>query len=300
MKANQEDIQQRLHTSVENAREAVERAKQRARGAISRAAQIREAVNRARAERPEIWEAGRKTLALYQLAVEESVRSAHEKDKFLAIVSHELRQPLNAARAAVELLDRSRSEADAARARAVLRRQVDYMCRLVDDLLDLSRAAIEASAAHKARIDLRRAIESAAEMSAAMIAAKRIQFTLSLPDEPLIVSGEESRLVQAFGNLLSNAVRYTPDQGRVDLRASTEDGEITIDVSDTGRGIDADDLARVFEPFTRGRSPDSEGLGVGLALVRGIVERHGGSVAAESAGPNSGSRFTVKLPSSAE
>jgi two-component system CheB/CheR fusion protein len=233
---------------------------------------------------------------MFQLAAEESAGSLYEKDRFLAVVSHELRQPLAAAQAALQLLDVSDTDAQATRARGVLRRQLAQMSRLVDDLLEISRYALQSSALNKATADLRRIVEAALEATAPAIAAKDVALSVSLAGEPLWLDGDEVRLLQVFTNLLANAVRYTPAGGRITVTVRSRGDLIIAEVADTGRGIDAADLERVFEPFARGSGNGHDGFGIGLALVRGIIERHGGSVAVVSDGLDRGSRFTVVLP----
>lgn len=290
------EIDSRLRATFEYARLTTERAKARAETATQRSAVIRDAVARMRSAGPAAWDAGQRAVALLHLAAEESARSVHERDRFLAVVGHELRQPLTAALAAIEVLEVSRTENERARARAVLRRQMNHMARLVDDLRDLSRHALELSELKTATLDLRRVIELVLELMTSSIAAGRLTLETALPPDPLWIHGDESRLVQVFTNLVGNAVRYTAPGGRVTIAARPEHDRIVAEVGDTGRGIDSRDLPQVFEPFARGNAPGSDGFGIGLALARGIVERHGGSVDASSDGPGCGSRFTVVLP----
>jgi signal transduction histidine kinase len=289
-------IDDRLRESFESATATVRRAQERAANAVQHAAEIREAVKKARTAPRRGWEAGRKALAMVELAAEETARSAYEKDRFLAVASHELRQPIGAAQAALEVLEASRTPAEAARARAVLRRQLVHMARLVQDLLDISRYALQSSDLQKVPLDLRRVIETAVETMSSPIASSGLALEVAMPDEPVGIEGDEHRLVQVFTNLLSNAVRYTPAGKSITVTLRTNGGLIITEVADTGRGIDADDLPHLFEPFSRGHEAVQDGFGIGLALVRGIVERHGGSVAATSDGADRGSRFTVVLP----
>ena len=291
-----DDIDVRLRTMLEHATESVQRSYDRTTQAVRRASEIRAALHKARLARPDSWEAGRKAMAMMQLAAEESARSIYEKDRFLAVASHELRQPLSAAQAAVEVLEASRTPAEAARARAVLRRQLAHMAKLVEDLLEMSRYALKASELTKTKLDLRRVVESALETTSSVIDSGGLTQELSLPSEPVWMEGDEHRLLQVFTNLLANAVRYTPAGGSVKVTVHTDRHLIVAEVADTGRGIDPADLPQLFEPFSRGQHSGEDGFGIGLALVRGIVERHGGSVAAMSDGPGRGSRFTVVLP----
>jgi signal transduction histidine kinase len=287
-----------VRTTSGSARELTRRAHDRAKAAIERAERVREHLRQtvARLERPELGHDSPKTVAMFQLAAEESARSVYEKDRFLAVVSHELRQPLTAAQAALQVLDVSQSDAQAMRARSILRRQLAQMSRLVDDLLEISRYALQSSQLSKATVDLRRIIEAALETTAASISEKDAALSVTLPDEPLWLEGDEVRLLQVFTNLVANAVRYTPAGGRIAVTARSHVDLIVTEVADTGRGIAAADLDRVFEPFARGSGNGQDGFGIGLALVRGIIERHGGSVAVVSDGLDRGSRFTVVLP----
>jgi signal transduction histidine kinase len=296
---NPRGIDERLQATFDTATETVRRAHERSETAVRRAVAIREALQTARTRNPGAWDAGRRATAMFQLATEENARSVYEKDRFLAVASHELRQPLSAALAALEVLELSGSHADGGRARAALRRQLTHMSRLVEDLLEVSRYALHSSELRKTKLDLRRIIESAVEMTAAAISERGLMLDLALPAEPVWIEGDESRLVQVVTNLLSNAVRYTPKDGRIALTVQPHADRIVVEVADSGRGIERADLARVFEPFARGHDAGHDGFGIGLALVRGIVERHGGSVAAVSDGPDRGSRFTVVLPACA-
>lgn len=222
--------------------------------------------------------------------------SVYENDRFLAVASHELRQPLSAAQAAVEVLEVSRTAAEAARARAVLRRQLAHMSRLVEDLLHVSRYALQATELKKTPLDLCRVIENAAAITSPSIASGGLTLELALPRERALIDGDESRLVEVFTNLLANAVRSTPPGGSIKVTVHANAELIVSEVADTGCGIAPADLPQLFEPVARGRGAAADGCGIGLALVRGIVERHGGSVAATSDGAGRGTRLTVVLP----
>jgi signal transduction histidine kinase len=170
------------------------------------------------------------------------------------------------------------------------------MSRLLDDLLDMSRLTMEHLRLERARFDLRTAIEPSIEIVAGRAEERGQTMRVALPSKPVEVFGDAARLEQVFANLLSNAVRYTPHGGAITVTLGVDGEWAVVEVIDTGDGIAADDLARIFDPFSRGTSGNAEGLGIGLTLVRGLVELHGGSVQAESPGAGGGSTFTVRLP----
>jgi PAS domain S-box-containing protein len=228
---------------------------------------------------------------------EDALREADQrKDEFLATLAHELRNPLAPIRNALEI---TRVTGGGERLRDMMERQVNHMVRLVDDLLEVSRLTRGQIELRKERMDLASAVRSALETSRPLIEAAGHHLTVSLPAEPLVVDADPVRLAQVFGNLLNNAAKYTEHGGRIELSAEREAHEAVVRVSDTGVGIPADMLPRVFEMFTQvdrsiGRSQG--GLGIGLALVANLVRMHGGQVDASSAGPRQGSVFTVRLP----
>ena len=233
--------------------------------------------------------------ATLRMVEEESARAARESDRFIAVVSHELRQPLNAAVGAMSLLEANPAPAATDRARLVLRRQLLHMSTLLDDLLDMSRLTLKTLRVQRMPLDLRSVIEDALDTVEGAAERAGVSMESDLPDVPVIMSGDASRLHQALSNLLTNAIRYTPRQGRVTVSLTLEDQMATVTVDDTGRGIAAGDLSSIFEPFWRADT-GGEGFGIGLALVRGIVELHGGDIRALSAGPGHGSRFRMTLP----
>jgi signal transduction histidine kinase/CheY-like chemotaxis protein len=222
------------------------------------------------------------------------------KDEFLATLAHELRNPLAPIRNAVHILA-SEGPPDPALqwARDVIDRQVRQMARLVDDLLDLSRVSTGKLELRKAPIDLREVLHAAAETSRPVIEACGHEFIVHLPQEPVCLDADLTRLAQVVSNLLNNAAKYTERGGRVWLTAERQGSDAVVTVRDTGVGIHADMLPRVFDMFTQvERSLDRSrgGLGIGLTLVKRLVEMHGGSVTAHSDGPDRGSTFTVRLP----
>jgi len=244
-------------------------------------------------------------------ATEALVEADRRKSEFLATLAHELRNPLAPIRNGLELLRLGEAKPELrtnlhANVRAMMERQVGHMVHLVNDLLDIARVSSGKVVLQAERLDLQSVVASAVETSLPLIEAAGHTLVLDLPDAPLQVEADAVRLSQVLSNLLSNAAKYTPQGGRITVAARLEGkcdgGEVVIDVSDTGIGIAAESLPEVFEMFTQvARSIDRArgGLGIGLALVRHLVQLHGGSVGAASAGPGQGSRFTVRLPCAA-
>ena len=232
---------------------------------------------------------------------EASLREAdRRKNEFLAVLAHELRNPLAPVRNAAALLARTRpDDPDLAQAADVVERQVALMGRLLDDLLDVGRIASD-------RLDLRRqttplgaAIKAAVEMCAPVMEEMNHRLTVRLPDEEAYLDADPARLGQIFGNLLNNACKYGGPNGRLLLVAERQGSQAVVTVSDEGIGIPPEQLATIFEMFAQiDRSFDrpTSGLGIGLHLVKRLVEMHGGTVEARSEGPGTGSRFIVRLP----
>jgi signal transduction histidine kinase/CheY-like chemotaxis protein len=221
------------------------------------------------------------------------------KDEFLATLAHELRNPLAPIRNSVSLLRLSGAAGPAGQVWEMMDRQVDHMVRLVDDLMEVSRITRGKIELRKEMVDLAEVVAAAVETSRPLIDAARHQLTIELPPEALPVEADPVRLAQVFSNLLNNAVRYTDPGGRIGIAAKRDDGSAVVIVSDTGIGIAAEALPRVFDMFVQANARDSRaqsGLGIGLTLVRSLVEMHGGSVAARSAGAGLGSEFLVRLP----
>jgi signal transduction histidine kinase len=231
----------------------------------------------------------------------EALREAdRRKDEYLAVLSHELRNPLAPIRSAVFLLERADPASEGARrAREVIARQVGHLARMVDDLLDVSRIARGRVELRKARVDLADIVRRAGEDHAPLLAAAGIALEVDVPRGPVPVEGDATRLTQALGNVLQNSGKFTLRGGRVtlSLRESGESAEILV--RDTGVGIEPDLIARVFEPFVqeeRSLARSRGGLGLGLPLVKGLVELHGGSVEARSGGVGAGAEFAIRLP----
>jgi len=241
-------------------------------------------------------------------ANEESLRVAMDtlrdtdrrKDEFLAILAHELRNPLAPVSSAVEIMQFP--DVDAQRlawCRDVIARQVGHLSRLVDDLLDVSRITRGKVKLRLEALDLQTVIATAVETSRPSIEAHRHELDVQLPREPLRVRGDSVRLTQVVANLLNNAAKYQQDGGRIQLAVVREGGSVVIRVRDRGIGMSPEVLARVFEPFMQADQSlhrAQGGLGVGLSLVRSLVDLHGGSVRARSDGADLGSEFEVRLP----
>lgn len=220
--------------------------------------------------------------------------------KFLATVAHELRNPLATLRLAVDLLGRVRNdEQQHARAQEMIRRQVSHLARIVDDLLDSSRVEIGNFNLQCSDLDLAEILELAIESCRPAMDGRLQQLTVRLPDAALPVCGDPVRLAQVFRNLLDNASKYTPTSGLIALSAERRDQSIVTTIADTGIGISSEALPHIFKMFVqdpRAIAVHGGGLGIGLAVVRELVNAHGGTVTASSGGPDLGSTFVVTLP----
>jgi len=221
------------------------------------------------------------------------------KDEFLSILSHELRGPLSAASMAAQLLENSPDKASqGVKLGQLITRQTRHMSRLVEDLLDVSRVSRGLVSITRTEVDMREVVDAAFEQHASAAREKDHAVKQLVPLQDCTVDGDRTRLVQIIANLLGNAIRYTPDGGQIEVRMSSEDGWLLVRVSDNGIGIPAELMPHLFDLYTQAeRSSDSRngGLGLGLALVKSLVEAHGGSVAASSAGASRGSQFEVRL-----
>jgi PAS domain S-box-containing protein len=222
------------------------------------------------------------------------------KDEFLATLAHELRNPLAPIRNALRLIQRSGGAPDEiARARSIMERQVGHMVVLIDDLLDVSRISRGKMMLRREPLELSVAIAHGIEAARPLVKRFGHRLSVALPDEPIVVEGDLTRLAQVVGNLLTNSAKYTPPGGDIRVAAERQRDEVVLTVSDTGIGIAPSELDRVFELFSqvdRSLERTSGGLGIGLSLVRGLVEMHGGTVTASSGGEGRGSTFTMRLP----
>jgi len=239
-----------------------------------------------------------------KLAAQALQEANHRKDEFLAMLAHELRNPLAPISAAAQVLRLAPHQPDKVRQYSeVISRQVSHMTTLVNDLLDVSRVTRGMVQLDKAPVDVKAVVTSAAEQVHPLVEAGRHTLALQLGSAPANVLGDRARLIQVTANLLANAAKYTPPGGRITLALDVADGVVRITVTDNGNGIEPALLPQVFDLFVQGkRTPDRAqgGLGLGLALVKNIVGMHGGHVAAHSAGPGQGSTFTVALPAIAQ
>ncbi len=236
-------------------------------------------------------------LTLAEAALREADR---RKDEFLALLSHELRNPLAPILTAAQLMQ-LRGDVATPFERGVILRQAHHLVRLVDDLLDVSRLARGKVTLSRKSLELASVVAKAVEATAPLLEQSRHRLYLSVPSEGLPIEGDEVRLTQVVSNLLTNAARYTPPGGRIDVTAVREDGDVVLRVRDDGKGIDPALLPSLFDMFVQGpRGPDRAegGLGLGLSLVRMLTVLHGGTVSASSGGPGLGSEFTVRLPAS--
>ena len=234
-----------------------------------------------------------------QAQLDAAARARQQQAAFLAIVAHELRRPLTPIRTAATMLGRIKSDDPdtLARLQAIIERQVVHLARLVDDLLDLSRSGTGKLRLERMVVDLVGIVGQAAEACRATMRRRDQRLTVLAPVRPLEVDGDPVRLAQVLGNLLDNASKFTPDGGAIELLVAAADADVVLIVSDSGVGIAPETLPHVFEPFAQG-SParGGDGLGLGLAVVRELVEAHDGQVVAQSAGKGCGSRFVVTLP----
>jgi PAS domain S-box-containing protein len=225
--------------------------------------------------------------------------ASHLKDEFLATASHELRTPLNAIVGWTHVLQSGALNDDEQRRQALnaIDRNARIQTRLIEDLLDVSRMIQGRVSLTVAPLDMRRVIEAAVETIGHAATAKDITLSVDAPSDPVPVIGDEHRLQQVIWNLLANAVKYTPRGGTIAVSLSDESGRAVARVTDSGEGIDPAFLPHVFEPFRQAVSGSTRsGLGLGLAIVRRLVDLHGGRIVAESAGAGLGATFTVSLP----
>jgi signal transduction histidine kinase len=235
-----------------------------------------------------------------RLRVEELAASNRRKDEFMAMLGHELRNPLASISNGIHLLKHQTQETPARqKTQAMIERQVRRMTQLVQDILDVSRITQGRLHVQRERIDLRDVVSNAIETVQSDIQQRNHRLTTTLPDAPVWLQGDPGRLEQVFVNLLANASRYTDVGGEVAVRVQARNAQAIVRILDSGIGIAPEVLPHLFDLFRQAdeAAPHSQsGLGIGLALVRDLVESHGGSVMGESAGRGRGSEFTVCLP----
>ena len=247
-----------------------------------------------------LYEAAQREITQRERAEAALRETDRRKDEFLATLAHELRNPLAPIRQAA-LISKAAGATDAQKrwSHDVITRQVQHMSLLLDDLLDISRVTRGTLELRTEVTELAAVVDAAVETARPSIDAKRHTFALELPQEPVLFTADPLRLAQVLSNLLTNAAKYTDPGGSILLRASADDESVTISVLDTGVGLHPGAVAQLFAMFSQVKSVQDRsegGLGIGLALSKGLVELHGGSIEARSAGPGRGSEFTVRLP----
>jgi PAS domain S-box-containing protein len=230
---------------------------------------------------------------------EELERSSRMMNEFLAMLAHELRNPLAPIRNAVTVMQLESLPSPALRnCRDIIDRQLTHVTRLVDDLLDVGRLTTGKVKLHRELVRLGDVVARGVETVKPLVESRRHSLTLELPEQPVYVDGDATRLSQILQNLLINAAKYTPDGGCIALKMETRDGYAITSVSDNGRGIAQGDLEAIFELFKQGGddTPNESGLGIGLTLARSLAEMHGGMLDASSPGPGQGSTFRFRMP----
>jgi signal transduction histidine kinase/DNA-binding response OmpR family regulator len=245
--------------------------------------------------------AGRAAIALDNARLYQNIQEQdRRKNEFLAMLAHELRNPLAPIRNAVHILKMlGATDATLMRARDMIDRQVGHMARLIDDLLDMSRLSRGKVLLRRQPVDLARLVEDAAGDYRPVLEAAGLALRLELPDVPVCVDGDPTRLAQVLGNVLHNAHKFTDAGGAVTVRLAAENGEACITVRDSGIGMEPEMLGRIFETFSQADSSldrSRGGLGLGLALVKGLIQLHGGSVRAQSDGLGRGTSIAIRLP----
>jgi signal transduction histidine kinase len=230
--------------------------------------------------------------------LEQSLREEHRrKDEFLAVLAHELRTPLSALRNAVQVVRVQGGRHDSvAHSTDVIERQVGRMTRLVHDLLDVARIHQGKLELHQEKVELAAVVANAVEAARFLLEEKGQRLDVSLPGHKVVLEADPTRLEQVVINLLTNAAKFTPAGGHIQVAGAVGNGQVLLQVRDDGCGMPPELLARIFHLHVQGQNGSYGGLGIGLSLVRGLVEMHGGSVTASSAGRGQGSEFVVRLP----
>ena len=219
-------------------------------------------------------------------------------DEFLATLAHELRNPLAPIRSAAQIVRMAEGDhATVSAARAIIERQLKHLVRLIDDLVDVSRITRGKLELSRDRVDLAAVLQVAIETNRPLLESKQQHVTVELPAEPLVVEADMTRLAQVFANLINNGAKYSDPRSDIRIQAARAGSRALVTITDQGVGIEREMLANIFDLFTRVKRPSSphDGLGVGLTLVKRIIELHGGAVTAHSEGPGRGSAFTIEL-----
>ncbi|HUN25975.1 MAG TPA: response regulator [Steroidobacteraceae bacterium] len=256
-------------------------------------------LERACAERDEVRRALETAMAERDAARAELEEADQRRDEFLATLAHELRNPLAPIRSAIEIMRIAEGDyATAAAARAIIERQLKHLVHLIDDVVDVTRVTRGKLELRCEPVELARILELAIETNRPLLESKQQHVTLELASSGLVVQADSRRLAQVFSNLLNNAAKYSSPHAEIRIRTVREGPEAVVTVADSGIGIEGALLGRIFHLFAAHQWPQASphnGLGVGLTLVRRLVELHGGTVCAASAGPGKGSCFTVRL-----
>jgi PAS domain S-box-containing protein len=265
-----------------------------AKGRLVRAANVIDI-----SERKQVEDERARLLESEKAARAEAEEASRAKDEFLAMLGHELRNPLSPMVTALHLMKLRGHPSATSKEHQVLERQTRHLVRLVDDLLDVSRITRGKITLHRSELEIATVIAAAVEMAQPLLEQRRHVLSIEVPRTGLSVLADPDRLAQVLTNLLTNAAKYTPLEGRIGISARREAGEVVVRVTDNGMGISPALLPTIFEPFVQGprsAARSEGGLGIGLALVKSLVTLHGGSVAAASEGPDQGSEFVVRLP----
>ncbi|MBL0419321.1 PAS domain-containing protein [Ramlibacter sp. AW1] len=250
------------------------------------------------AEGSDVTERKRAEEELRQLAAN-LAEANRRQSEFLATLAHELRNPLAPIRTGLDLMRISGDPAIAAKSRQIIERQLDHLVHLVDDLLDVARISTGKIELRKALVPLRQIVHTAVEAALPGIEAKHQDLRVRMPDDAIWLDADAHRIAQVIGNVLTNARKYTPDHGTIELSVRRERGEAMIVVADNGVGISPDALPHIFDLFTQASEAGGHaqgGLGIGLSLVRSLTEKHGGTVGVTSPGPGQGATVTIRLP----
>lgn len=240
---------------------------------------------------------------ILQSQAETLKQADRRKDEFLAILAHELRNPLASLDGGLKLLSRNPKGETASRITELMEGQLSHLVRLVDDLLDISRITQGKIELRKQRLDLREAVKAAVEFAQPVIDSRHHSLSVTLPDMPVILDADRVRMTQCIANLLHNAAKYTPEGGEIAVSVAVDDTLAAVTVSDNGLGLPSHALARIFRPFAQvddHLDHSQGGLGIGLGLVKQLVEMHGGRIRASSQGAGKGSEFNLWIPLATE